>query len=92
MLLNFLASSTTSATSTTCTATVPPQPQYSYHDINVYSLGGLAPHITLNPTVSISAPVGWDGCYLCVLMLKLDKMDCNSYSLFRFPCSKPIHS
>lgn len=46
------AASTTPATSTTCTATVPPQPQYSYHDINVYSLGGLAPHITLNPTVS----------------------------------------
>ncbi|KFV71053.1 CCR4-NOT transcription complex subunit 1, partial [Dryobates pubescens] len=44
--------STTPATSTTCTATVPPQPQYSYHDINVYSLGGLAPHITLNPTVT----------------------------------------
>lgn len=44
--------STTLATSTTCTATVPPQPQYSYHDINVYSLAGLAPHITLNPTVS----------------------------------------
>lgn len=47
-----LATSTTPATSTTCTATVPPQPQYSYHDINVYSLAGLAPHITLNPTVS----------------------------------------
>ncbi|XP_039209485.1 CCR4-NOT transcription complex subunit 1 isoform X3 [Crotalus tigris] len=45
--------STTSATSTTCTATVPPQPQYSYHDINVYSLGGLAPHITLNPTIPL---------------------------------------
>ncbi|XP_061215358.1 CCR4-NOT transcription complex subunit 1 [Neopsephotus bourkii] len=43
--------STTLATSATCTATVPPQPQYSYHDINVYSLGGLAPHITLNPTI-----------------------------------------
>ncbi|KAM4642948.1 CCR4-NOT transcription complex subunit 1-like isoform 12-T15 [Amazona ochrocephala] len=43
--------STTPATSATCTATVPPQPQYSYHDINVYSLGGLAPHITLNPTI-----------------------------------------
>ncbi|XP_036607831.1 CCR4-NOT transcription complex subunit 1 isoform X7 [Trichosurus vulpecula] len=45
--------STTPATSTTCTATVPPQPQYSYHDINVYSLGGLAPHITLNPTIPL---------------------------------------
>uniref|UniRef100_A0A8D2Q5E8 CCR4-NOT transcription complex subunit 1 n=1 Tax=Varanus komodoensis TaxID=61221 RepID=A0A8D2Q5E8_VARKO len=45
--------STTPATSTTCTATVPPQPQYSYHDINVYSLGGLAPHITLNPSIPL---------------------------------------
>ncbi|XP_036130197.1 CCR4-NOT transcription complex subunit 1 isoform X9 [Molossus molossus] len=45
--------STTPATSTTCTATVPPQPQYSYHDINVYSLAGLAPHITLNPTIPL---------------------------------------
>uniref|UniRef100_A0A8D2LC22 CCR4-NOT transcription complex subunit 1 n=1 Tax=Varanus komodoensis TaxID=61221 RepID=A0A8D2LC22_VARKO len=40
-------------TTTTCTATVPPQPQYSYHDINVYSLGGLAPHITLNPSIPL---------------------------------------
>uniref|UniRef100_A0A8C4LTI5 CCR4-NOT transcription complex subunit 1 n=1 Tax=Equus asinus asinus TaxID=83772 RepID=A0A8C4LTI5_EQUAS len=48
-----LATSTTPATSTTCTATVPPQPQYSYHDINVYSLAGLAPHITLNPTIPL---------------------------------------
>ncbi|XP_053772122.1 CCR4-NOT transcription complex subunit 1 isoform X7 [Desmodus rotundus] len=45
--------STTPATSTTCTATVPPQPQYSYHDINVYSLAGLGPHITLNPTIPL---------------------------------------
>ncbi|XP_007520139.1 CCR4-NOT transcription complex subunit 1 isoform X7 [Erinaceus europaeus] len=47
------STSTTPATSTTCTATVPPQPQYSYHDINVYSLAGLAPHITLNPTIPL---------------------------------------
>uniref|UniRef100_A0A452ITZ8 CCR4-NOT transcription complex subunit 1 n=1 Tax=Gopherus agassizii TaxID=38772 RepID=A0A452ITZ8_9SAUR len=45
--------STTPATNTTCAASVPPQPQYSYHDINVYSLGGLAPHITLNPTIPL---------------------------------------
>uniref|UniRef100_A0A8D2Q535 CCR4-NOT transcription complex subunit 1 n=1 Tax=Varanus komodoensis TaxID=61221 RepID=A0A8D2Q535_VARKO len=50
---NGLPASTTPATSTTCTATVPPQPQYSYHDINVYSLGGLAPHITLNPSIPL---------------------------------------
>ncbi|XP_078524737.1 CCR4-NOT transcription complex subunit 1 isoform X5 [Lissotriton helveticus] len=46
----FTATATVPATSTTCTTTVPPQPQYSYHDINIYSLGGLAPHIALNPT------------------------------------------
>uniref|UniRef100_A0A8D1H2A9 CCR4-NOT transcription complex subunit 1 n=1 Tax=Sus scrofa TaxID=9823 RepID=A0A8D1H2A9_PIG len=28
-------------------------PQYSYHDINVYSLACLAPHITLNPTIPL---------------------------------------
>uniref|UniRef100_A0A8C3IW78 CCR4-NOT transcription complex subunit 1 n=1 Tax=Chrysemys picta bellii TaxID=8478 RepID=A0A8C3IW78_CHRPI len=52
-LLCSTAASTTPATNTTCTASVPPQPQYSYHDINVYSLGGLAPHITLNPTIPL---------------------------------------
>nr|XP_033796481.1 CCR4-NOT transcription complex subunit 1 isoform X3 [Geotrypetes seraphini] len=51
----FTAAVTTPATSTTCTVTVPPQPQYSYHDINVYSLAGLAPHITLNPTMFLTA-------------------------------------
>ncbi|XP_058383919.1 CCR4-NOT transcription complex subunit 1 isoform X6 [Diceros bicornis minor] len=51
--LTTTTTSTTPATNTTCTATVPPQPQYSYHDINVYSLAGLAPHITLNPTIPL---------------------------------------
>lgn len=49
----FTATATVPATSTTCTTTVPPQPQYSYHDINIYSLGGLAPHIALNPTIPL---------------------------------------
>ncbi|XP_018113580.1 CCR4-NOT transcription complex subunit 1 isoform X2 [Xenopus laevis] len=49
----FTATATAPPPSTTCTATVPPQPQYSYHDIHVYSLAGLAPHITLNPTIPL---------------------------------------
>ncbi|XP_078113949.1 CCR4-NOT transcription complex subunit 1 isoform X12 [Sander vitreus] len=43
--------STPAATTTTCTTTGPPTPQFSYHDINVYALAGLAPHI--NITVNI---------------------------------------
>ncbi|XP_018116117.1 CCR4-NOT transcription complex subunit 1 isoform X2 [Xenopus laevis] len=49
----FTATATAPPPTTTCTATVPPQPQYSYHDIHVYSLAGLAPHITLNPTIPL---------------------------------------
>ncbi|XP_053558399.1 CCR4-NOT transcription complex subunit 1 [Bombina bombina] len=49
----FTATATVPPASTTCTTTVPPQPQYSYHDIHVYSLAGLAPHITLNPTIPL---------------------------------------
>lgn len=49
----FTATATAPPPSATCTATVPPQPQYSYHDIHVYSLAGLAPHITLNPTIPL---------------------------------------
>ncbi|KAG8437274.1 hypothetical protein GDO86_008106 [Hymenochirus boettgeri] len=49
----FTATATAPPPSTTCTSTVPPQPQYSYHDIHVYSLAGLAPHITLNPTIPL---------------------------------------
>ncbi|XP_028814690.1 CCR4-NOT transcription complex subunit 1 isoform X2 [Denticeps clupeoides] len=41
------------ATTTTCTATGPPTPQFSYHDINVYALAGLAPHININMTVPL---------------------------------------
>uniref|UniRef100_A0A3Q3EJN0 CCR4-NOT transcription complex subunit 1 n=1 Tax=Labrus bergylta TaxID=56723 RepID=A0A3Q3EJN0_9LABR len=40
--------STPAATTTTCTTTGPPTPQFSYHDINVYALAGLAPHININ--------------------------------------------
>ncbi|XP_069595656.1 CCR4-NOT transcription complex subunit 1 isoform X2 [Ranitomeya imitator] len=49
----FTATATAPPPSATCTATAPPQPQYSYHDIHVYSLAGLAPHITLNPTIPL---------------------------------------
>ncbi|PIO34363.1 hypothetical protein AB205_0070670 [Aquarana catesbeiana] len=49
----FTATATAPPPSTTCAATVPPQPQYSYHDIHVYSLAGIAPHITLNPTIPL---------------------------------------
>lgn len=44
--------STQAATTTTCTTTGPPTPQFSYHDINVYALAGLAPHININANVS----------------------------------------
>ncbi|XP_048461852.1 CCR4-NOT transcription complex subunit 1 isoform X5 [Rhincodon typus] len=47
------AAPVTPATTTTCTSTVPPQPQFSYHDINVYSLAALAPHITVNPNIPL---------------------------------------
>uniref|UniRef100_A0A8C5QAP2 CCR4-NOT transcription complex subunit 1 n=1 Tax=Leptobrachium leishanense TaxID=445787 RepID=A0A8C5QAP2_9ANUR len=49
----FTATATVPPPSTTCTSGVPPQPQYSYHDIHVYSLAGLAPHITLNPSIPL---------------------------------------
>ncbi|XP_067853724.1 CCR4-NOT transcription complex subunit 1 isoform X1 [Heptranchias perlo] len=47
------AAPVTPATTTTCTATGPPQPQFSYHDINVYSLAALAPHVTVNPNIPL---------------------------------------
>nr|XP_006813651.1 PREDICTED: CCR4-NOT transcription complex subunit 1-like [Saccoglossus kowalevskii] len=41
-------------TSTTTTATpVPPQPQFSFHDLNVSSLAGLAPHIAINNQIAL---------------------------------------
>ncbi|XP_068168261.1 CCR4-NOT transcription complex subunit 1 isoform X5 [Antennarius striatus] len=45
--------STPAATTTTCTTTGPPTPQFSYHDINVYALAGLAPHININVNISL---------------------------------------
>lgn len=45
------APSAPAVTATTAT-TGPPTPQFSYHDINVYALAGLAPHITINSNVS----------------------------------------
>uniref|UniRef100_A0A8C4S2Q2 CCR4-NOT transcription complex, subunit 1 n=1 Tax=Erpetoichthys calabaricus TaxID=27687 RepID=A0A8C4S2Q2_ERPCA len=47
------AASSTPATTTACTTTGPPTPQFSYHDINVYSLAGLAPHININPNIPL---------------------------------------
>ncbi|XP_076878148.1 CCR4-NOT transcription complex subunit 1 isoform X6 [Brachyhypopomus gauderio] len=43
------APASTAATSTTG----PPTPQFSYHDINVYALAGLAPHININSNVAL---------------------------------------
>ncbi|XP_066506128.1 CCR4-NOT transcription complex subunit 1 isoform X2 [Hoplias malabaricus] len=40
------------ATATTAT-TGPPTPQFSYHDINVYALAGLAPHININANIPL---------------------------------------
>uniref|UniRef100_A0A672QWI7 CCR4-NOT transcription complex subunit 1 n=1 Tax=Sinocyclocheilus grahami TaxID=75366 RepID=A0A672QWI7_SINGR len=47
------AAPSTPATTTTCTATGPPTPQFSYHDINVYALAGLAPHINININIPL---------------------------------------
>ncbi|CAJ1057480.1 CCR4-NOT transcription complex subunit 1 isoform X8 [Xyrichtys novacula] len=44
---------TPAATTTTCTTTGPPTPQFSYHDINVYALAGLAPHININVNIPL---------------------------------------
>uniref|UniRef100_A0A3B3Y956 CCR4-NOT transcription complex subunit 1 n=1 Tax=Poecilia mexicana TaxID=48701 RepID=A0A3B3Y956_9TELE len=46
-------STTPAATTTTCTTTGPPTPQFSYHDINVYALAGLAPHININVNIAL---------------------------------------
>ncbi|XP_041077409.1 CCR4-NOT transcription complex subunit 1-like isoform X2 [Polyodon spathula] len=51
--LPFAAATSTPATTTTCTATGPPTPQFSYHDINVYALAGLAPHINFNQNIPL---------------------------------------
>ncbi|KAM3870669.1 CCR4-NOT transcription complex subunit 1 [Diretmus argenteus] len=47
------APSTPATTTTTCTTTGPPTPQFSYHDINVYALAGLAPHINININIPL---------------------------------------
>ncbi|XP_041746496.1 CCR4-NOT transcription complex subunit 1 isoform X18 [Coregonus clupeaformis] len=47
------AAPTTPAPTTTCSATGPPTPQFSYHDINVYALAGLAPHINININIPL---------------------------------------
>ncbi|XP_030222802.1 CCR4-NOT transcription complex subunit 1 isoform X2 [Gadus morhua] len=48
-----VAPSTPAATTTACTTTGPPTPQFSYHDINVYALAGLAPHINININIPL---------------------------------------
>ncbi|CAL9697168.1 unnamed protein product [Knipowitschia caucasica] len=45
--------STPAATTTTCTTTGPPTPQFSYHDINVYALAGLSPHINMSTNLAL---------------------------------------
>ncbi|XP_029523463.1 CCR4-NOT transcription complex subunit 1-like isoform X21 [Oncorhynchus nerka] len=47
------AAPSTPAPTTTCSATGPPTPQFSYHDINVYALAGLAPHINININIPL---------------------------------------
>ncbi|XP_055790024.1 CCR4-NOT transcription complex subunit 1-like isoform X14 [Salvelinus fontinalis] len=47
------AAPSTPAATTTCSATGPPTPQFSYHDINVYALAGLAPHINININIPL---------------------------------------
>ncbi|KAG9352545.1 hypothetical protein JZ751_020959 [Albula glossodonta] len=51
--LPFATAPPTPATTTTCTATGPPTPQFSYHDINVYALAGLVPHININVNIPL---------------------------------------
>uniref|UniRef100_A0A8C7K8E3 CCR4-NOT transcription complex subunit 1 n=1 Tax=Oncorhynchus kisutch TaxID=8019 RepID=A0A8C7K8E3_ONCKI len=48
-----VAAPSTPAPTTTCSATGPPTPQFSYHDINVYALAGLAPHINININIPL---------------------------------------
>ncbi|XP_052322016.1 CCR4-NOT transcription complex subunit 1-like isoform X8 [Oncorhynchus keta] len=48
-----VAAPSTPAATTTCSATGPPTPQFSYHDINVYALAGLAPHINININIPL---------------------------------------
>ncbi|XP_068460152.1 CCR4-NOT transcription complex subunit 1 isoform X7 [Clinocottus analis] len=45
--------STPAVITTACTTTGPPTPQFSYHDINVYALAGLAPHININVNIPL---------------------------------------
>ncbi|XP_060741470.1 CCR4-NOT transcription complex subunit 1 isoform X2 [Tachysurus vachellii] len=54
-MLPVVTSAAPSAPAATATAatTGPPTPQFSYHDINVYALAGLAPHININSTIPL---------------------------------------
>ncbi|XP_070574645.1 LOW QUALITY PROTEIN: CCR4-NOT transcription complex subunit 1-like [Ptychodera flava] len=44
---------TTTTTTTTASPPAPPQPQFSFHDLNVTSLAGLAPHIAVNNQIAL---------------------------------------
>ncbi|KAM9377897.1 CCR4-NOT transcription complex subunit 1 isoform 2-T2 [Pholidichthys leucotaenia] len=44
---------TPAPSTTSCASTGPPTPQFSYHDINVYALAGLAPHININVNIPL---------------------------------------
>uniref|UniRef100_A0A8C8IKA3 CCR4-NOT transcription complex subunit 1 n=1 Tax=Oncorhynchus tshawytscha TaxID=74940 RepID=A0A8C8IKA3_ONCTS len=52
-MLPVVTAPSTPAATTTCSATGPPTPQFSYHDINVYALAGLAPHINININIPL---------------------------------------
>lgn len=75
--------STPAATTASCAATGPPTPQFSYHDINVYALAGLAPHININTTVSVGhkRSTDWYG-------LRLRGINYSPQYRFRSPCCR----
>uniref|UniRef100_A0A8C8J7G9 CCR4-NOT transcription complex subunit 1 n=1 Tax=Oncorhynchus tshawytscha TaxID=74940 RepID=A0A8C8J7G9_ONCTS len=52
-MIPIVTAPSTPAPTTTCSATGPPTPQFSYHDINVYALAGLAPHINININIPL---------------------------------------
>ena len=90
--------STPAVTTTPCTTTGPPTPQFSYHDINVYALAGLAPHININVNVSDGCLQTTDGdlslsLVAFILSIIFSFLDCFILSsLFRSRCCRPIPS
>lgn len=45
--------SSTPTTPATTSVSTPPQPQFSYHDINILSLQGLSQHVNINESLSL---------------------------------------